>query len=86
MAGGLTLRAGSLNNSGLWQGSTTLDALSNGDLTQSSTGRALSGGDLLLGAATLNTAGTLQGKCSDHCRKLAKPGIAVEHRRSHRRD
>lgn len=61
MAGGLTLRAGSLNNSGLWQGSTTLDALSNGDLTQSSTGRTLSGGDLLLGAATLNTAGTLQG-------------------------
>ncbi|MCU7368271.1 hemagglutinin repeat-containing protein [Pantoea stewartii] len=61
MAGGLTLRAASLSNSGLWQGSTTLDALSNGDLTQSSTGRALSGGDLLLGAATLNTAGTLQG-------------------------
>ncbi|MBA4822556.1 hemagglutinin repeat-containing protein [Pantoea ananatis] len=61
MASGLTLRAGSLNNSGLWQGSTSLDALSTGDLTQSSTGRALSGGDLLLGAATLNTAGTLQG-------------------------
>ncbi|MDK2632979.1 hemagglutinin repeat-containing protein [Pantoea stewartii subsp. indologenes] len=61
MAGGLTLRAASLNNSGLWQGSTSLDAISNGDLTQSSTGRALSGGDLLLGAATLNTAGTLQG-------------------------
>ncbi|WP_275272995.1 hemagglutinin repeat-containing protein [Pantoea ananatis] len=61
MASGLTLRAGSLNNSGLWQGSTSLDALSTGDLTQSSTGRALSGGDLLLGAATLNTGGTLQG-------------------------
>ncbi|CCF10792.1 filamentous hemagglutinin family outer membrane protein [Pantoea ananatis LMG 5342] len=61
MASGLTLRAGSLNNSGLWQGTTSLDALSTGDLTQSSTGRALSGGDLLLGAATLNTAGTLQG-------------------------
>ncbi|PXV73498.1 hemagglutinin repeat-containing protein [Pantoea sp. PNA 03-3] len=61
MAGGLTLRAASLNNSGLWQGSTSLDAISTGDLTQSSTGRALSGGDLLLGAATLNTAGTLQG-------------------------
>jgi len=61
MASGLTLRAASLNNSGLWQGSTSLDAISNGDLTQSSTGRALSGGDLLLGAATLNTAGTLQG-------------------------
>ncbi|WP_288494510.1 hemagglutinin repeat-containing protein [uncultured Pantoea sp.] len=61
MASGLTLRAGSLNNSGLWQGSTSLDALSTGDLTQSSTGRALSGGDLLLGAVTLNTAGTLQG-------------------------
>ncbi|NQE80227.1 hemagglutinin repeat-containing protein [Pantoea ananatis] len=60
MASGLTLRAGSLNNSGLWQGSTSLDALSTGDLTQSSTGRALSGGDLLLGAATLNTGGTLQ--------------------------
>ncbi|MGX9237092.1 hemagglutinin repeat-containing protein [Pantoea ananatis] len=61
MASRLTLRAGSLNNSGLWQGSTALDALSTGDLTQSSTGRALSGGDLLLGAATLNTGGTLQG-------------------------
>ncbi|WP_205954124.1 hemagglutinin repeat-containing protein [Pantoea stewartii] len=61
MASGLTLRAASLNNSGLWQGSTSLDAISTGDLTQSSTGRALSGGDLLLGAATLNTAGTLQG-------------------------
>ncbi|WP_324020369.1 hemagglutinin repeat-containing protein [Pantoea sp. JZ29] len=61
MAGGLTLRAASLSNSGLWQGSTSLDAVSTGDLTQSSTGRALSGGDLLLGAATLNTAGTLQG-------------------------
>lgn len=61
MASGLTLRAGSLNNSGLWQGITSLDALSTGDLTQSSTGRALSGGDLLLGAATLNTGGTLQG-------------------------
>lgn len=61
MASRLTLRAGSLNNSGLWQGSTSLDALSTGDLTQSSTGRALSGGDLLLGAATLNTGGTLQG-------------------------
>ncbi|WP_370620417.1 hemagglutinin repeat-containing protein [Pantoea ananatis] len=61
MASGLTLRAGSLNNSGLWQVSTSLDALSTGDLTQSSTGRALSGGDLLLGAATLNTGGTLQG-------------------------
>ncbi|MGG6195213.1 hemagglutinin repeat-containing protein [Pantoea allii] len=61
MASGLTLRAGSLSNSGLWQGTTSLDALSTGDLTQSSTGRALSGGDLLLGAATLSTAGTLQG-------------------------
>ena len=61
MASGLTLRGGSLNNSGLWQGITSLDALSTGDLTQSSTGKALSGGDLLLGAATLNTAGTLQG-------------------------
>ncbi|WP_394549853.1 hemagglutinin repeat-containing protein [Pantoea sp. SGAir0183] len=61
MASGLTLRAASLNNSGLWQGSTSLDAISTGDLTQSSTGRALSGGDLLLGAVTLNTAGTLQG-------------------------
>ncbi|WP_289367882.1 hemagglutinin repeat-containing protein [Pantoea stewartii] len=61
MASSLTLRAASLNNSGLWQGSTSLDAISTGDLTQSSTGRALSGGDLLLVAATLNTAGTLQG-------------------------
>lgn len=61
MASGLTLRAGSLSNSGLWQGTISLDALSTGDLTQSSTGRALSGGDLLLGAATLSTAGTLQG-------------------------
>ncbi|WP_256852905.1 hemagglutinin repeat-containing protein [Pantoea sp. Fr+CA_20] len=61
MASGLTLRAGSLSNSGLWQGTTSLDALSTGDLSQSSTGRVLSGGDLRLGAATLSTAGTLQG-------------------------
>jgi filamentous hemagglutinin len=61
MAASLQLRGGSLGNSGLWQGASSLDAQATNDLTQTSTGKALSAGDLLLNASNLSTAGTLQG-------------------------
>jgi filamentous hemagglutinin len=61
MAASLQLRGGSLSNSGLWQGASSLDAQATNDLTQTSTGKALSAGDLLLNASNLSTAGTLQG-------------------------
>ncbi len=61
MAASLQLRGGSLSNSGLWQGTSSLDAQATNDLTQTSTGKALSAGDLLLNASNLSTAGTLQG-------------------------
>lgn len=61
MATSLQLRGGSLGNSGLWQGASSLDAQATNDLTQTSTGKALSAGDLLLNASNLSTAGTLQG-------------------------
>ena len=61
MADSLALRGDTLSNGGLWQGSTLLDAQATGDITQTSSGKALSGGDLLLSARGLNTNGTLQG-------------------------
>ncbi|MDU1575226.1 MAG: hemagglutinin repeat-containing protein, partial [Pantoea sp.] len=61
MADSLALRGDTLSNGGLWQGSTLLDAQATGDITQTSSGKALSGGDLLLSARGLNTDGTLQG-------------------------
>lgn len=61
MAASLQLRGGSLGNSGLWQGTSSLDAQATNDLTQTSTGKALSAGDLLLNASNLSTDGILQG-------------------------
>lgn len=61
MADSLALRGDTLSNGGLWQGSTLLDVQATGDITQTSSGKALSGGDLLLSARGLNTDGTLQG-------------------------
>ncbi|WP_350262333.1 hemagglutinin repeat-containing protein (plasmid) [Pantoea sp. BJ2] len=57
----LRLRGNSLSNSGLWQGTSSLDAQSSGALTQTAGGKTLTGGDLLLNAADLNTSGTIQG-------------------------
>ncbi|WP_293794181.1 hemagglutinin repeat-containing protein [uncultured Pantoea sp.] len=61
LADNLVLRGSSLSNSGLWQGTSSLDAQSSGALIQATGGKTLTGGDLLLNAADLNTAGTLQG-------------------------
>ncbi len=61
MAESLVLRGDTLSNSGLWQGSTLLDAQATDAVTQTGAGKALSGGDLLLRARGLNTDGTLQG-------------------------
>ncbi|WP_276575742.1 hemagglutinin repeat-containing protein [Pantoea alhagi] len=61
LADGLTLRGQTLNNSGLWQGSSLLDA--QGDSLASAAGsRTLSGGLLALNADRLTTSGTLQGE------------------------
>ncbi|GLR10269.1 Contact-dependent inhibition of growth factor CdiA [Mixta theicola] len=61
MADGLTLRGQTLNNSGLWQGNSLLDA--QGDsLTSAAGSRTLSGGQLTLNADRLTTDGTLQGE------------------------
>lgn len=57
----LMLRGNSLSNSGLWQGTSSLDAQSSGALTQTAGGKTLTGGELLLNAADLNTSGTIQG-------------------------
>lgn len=62
MADSLTLRGESLSNRGLWQGTTALEAQASDHLTQSAGGQTLSGGDLLLNAGSLATAGTLQGE------------------------
>ena len=60
MADSLTLQANTLDNIGLWQGTTNLNAT--GDvLNISASGRALSGDVLNLNAGQLTTAGTLQG-------------------------
>ncbi|UBN56131.1 hemagglutinin repeat-containing protein [Pantoea agglomerans] len=61
MADSLLLHGDTLSNSGLWQGSTLLDAQATNAVTQTSSGKALSGGDLLLSARDLNSDGTLQG-------------------------
>ncbi|XXN66085.1 hemagglutinin repeat-containing protein (plasmid) [Enterobacter ludwigii] len=61
LADRLVLRGSSLSNSGLWQGTSSLDAQSSGALTQATGGKTLTGGDLLLNAADLNTAGAIQG-------------------------
>ncbi|WFL69979.1 hemagglutinin repeat-containing protein [Pantoea sp. X85] len=61
LADRLVLRGNSLSNSGLWQGTSSLDAQSSGALTQAAGGKTLSGGELLLNAADLNTSGTIQG-------------------------
>ncbi|WP_455845174.1 hemagglutinin repeat-containing protein [Pantoea agglomerans] len=61
LANRLVLRGSSLSNGGLWQGTSSLDAQSGGALTQTAGGKTLTGGDLLLNAADLNTSGTIQG-------------------------
>ncbi|MEA5100954.1 hemagglutinin repeat-containing protein [Pantoea sp. S18] len=61
LADSLVLRGNSLSNSGLWQGTSSLDAQSRGALTQAAGGKTLTGGELLLNATELNTAGTIQG-------------------------
>ncbi|MDW8846756.1 hemagglutinin repeat-containing protein [Erwinia sp. MMLR14_017] len=61
MASGLTLQGGTLNNSGLWQGSDSL-AVQAESLTVGTAGKALSGGALTLNAGQLTTSGTLQGE------------------------
>ncbi|WP_371824365.1 filamentous hemagglutinin N-terminal domain-containing protein [Pantoea sp. Z09] len=61
MAESLLLRGDTLNNSGLWQGSALLDVQATRAATQDVSGKALSGGDLLLDARSLTTDGTLQG-------------------------
>ncbi|MFJ5159786.1 hemagglutinin repeat-containing protein [Pantoea sp. NPDC088449] len=61
LADRLVLRGSSLSNSGLWQGTSSLDAQSSGALTQTAGGKMLTGGDLLLNANDLNTSGTIQG-------------------------
>ena len=62
MADSLTLRGDALNNQGLWQGTTALDAQATDHLQQSAGGQTLSGGDLRLNAGTLETSGKLQGE------------------------
>ncbi|WP_312184597.1 filamentous hemagglutinin N-terminal domain-containing protein, partial [Pantoea sp. CTOTU46764] len=61
LADNLVLRGNNLSNSGLWQGTSSLDAQSSGALIQATGGKTLTGGDLLMHAADFNTAGTLQG-------------------------
>ena len=61
LADGLTLRGQTLNNSGLWQGSSLLDAQGS-SLTSAAGSRTLSGGLLTLNASQLTTNGTLQGE------------------------
>ncbi|MBY4839953.1 hemagglutinin repeat-containing protein [Pantoea sp. DY-5] len=61
LADRLMLRGSSLSNSGLWQGTSALNAQSDGALTQAAGGKTLTGGELLLNAADLNTSGTIQG-------------------------
>ncbi|NHV91424.1 filamentous hemagglutinin N-terminal domain-containing protein [Cronobacter dublinensis] len=61
VADNLTLRADTLTNNGLWQGTTALNAT--GDtITTGANARTLSGGTLTLDAGTLTTGGTLQGQ------------------------
>ncbi|MEM6160676.1 filamentous hemagglutinin N-terminal domain-containing protein, partial [Erwinia sp. P6884] len=60
MADGLTLRGQRLENSGLWQGDSLLDARSD-TLDTAAGSRTLSGGLLRLDADQLTTGGTLQG-------------------------
>ncbi|MDT3607505.1 hemagglutinin repeat-containing protein [Cronobacter dublinensis] len=61
VADNLTLRADTLTNNGLWQGTTVLNAT--GDtITTGANARTLSGGTLTLDAGTLTTGGTLQGQ------------------------
>ncbi|MDT3667125.1 hemagglutinin repeat-containing protein [Cronobacter dublinensis] len=61
VADNLTLRAATLTNNGLWQGTTALNAT--GDtITTGANARTLSGGALTLNAGTLTTGGTLQGQ------------------------
>ncbi|EOV8989622.1 hemagglutinin repeat-containing protein [Cronobacter dublinensis] len=61
VADNLTLRAATLTNNGLWQGTTALNAT--GDtITTGANARTLSGGTLTLDAGTLTTGGTLQGQ------------------------
>lgn len=61
LADRLVIRGSSLSNSGLWQGTSSLDAQSSGALIQTAGGKTLTGGDLLLNANDLNTSGTIQG-------------------------
>ncbi|EOW6772245.1 hemagglutinin repeat-containing protein [Cronobacter muytjensii] len=61
VADNLTLRADTLTNNGLWQGTTALNAT--GDtITTGANARTLSGGTLTLDAGTLTTSGTLHGQ------------------------
>ncbi|WP_336293501.1 hemagglutinin repeat-containing protein [Cronobacter dublinensis] len=61
VADNLTLRADTLTNNGLWQGTTALNVT--GDtITTGANARTLSGGTLTLDAGTLTTGGTLQGQ------------------------
>ncbi|EOC0266391.1 hemagglutinin repeat-containing protein [Cronobacter dublinensis] len=61
VADNLTLRADTLTNNGLWQGTRSLNAT--GDtITTGANARTLSGGTLTLDAGTLTTGGTLQGQ------------------------
>ncbi|EKY3246083.1 hemagglutinin repeat-containing protein [Cronobacter dublinensis] len=61
VADNLTLRADTLTNNGLWQGTRSLNAT--GDtITTGANARTLSGGALTLDAGTLTTGGTLQGQ------------------------
>lgn len=61
LADRLVLRGSNLSNGGLWQGTSSLDAQSDGALTQTAGGKTLTGGELLLKAVDLNTSGTIQG-------------------------
>ncbi|MDI7385950.1 hemagglutinin repeat-containing protein [Cronobacter dublinensis] len=61
VADNLTLRAATLTNNGLWQGTTALNATGN-TITTGANARTLSGGTLTLDAGTLTTGGTLQGQ------------------------
>ncbi|EOY5423339.1 hemagglutinin repeat-containing protein [Cronobacter dublinensis] len=61
VADNLTLRADTLTNNGLWQGTRALNVT--GDtITTGANARTLSGGTLTLDAGTLTTGGTLQGQ------------------------
>ncbi|WP_158698633.1 hemagglutinin repeat-containing protein, partial [Cronobacter dublinensis] len=61
VADNLTLRADTLTNNGLWQGTRALNAT--GDtITTGANARTLSGGALTLNAGTITTGGTLQGQ------------------------